>query len=320
MNMSKKYLVGQCVYDASMASLKETAKRLDSLLAEQKTVLSEGKTIDREIAQQIMNEVIVYERLIILEAAGDDPRKMVDTLDGMLMAANQLAGRLHAGVLYDVLGKYTPPSDGDLDMSDVDMWAKDLPVAEKNKATGMVKGLQKSLADVGVITKALMAIADDIGSEQGGEGGALAEIMKTLSATKADKDAMLGQALDSYDKSVNLSKHPSMLKRMGGRLGKALGNSTSGLKQKFGSELKKLVQSKAPGAAKLIDLDALVEAIMTVPVERVARAFRAYNGSVMNYVDDDFLMKMSTGRGGIMGAIKGLADMFSGAGSAPSRG
>jgi hypothetical protein len=251
------------------------------------------------MGRAIVKEAILFERLTLLEAAGQDVHHMAEMMDGMKTSAELLANRLGLEGLRSRMDAIRVP-----DVFELDSMFLSKPHLKK---------FMKDFADVAAVTKGLLALASDLGETQGGMGGSLGEVLKTLQmAGGISADGSLGQALFDYDNATT----PVNKKKFGfGRNSKAVS-----MEKKFSEGVNNILRTKSPGAVKLINPQELVAALMKQPVKQIIRAFRAYPASVTHYVDDDMLMALSKGPSGVMGVLKGLADMFQSSAAAPSRG
>lgn len=274
------------------------SKKALSKLIENYSRLAEGKRT-RNMGRAIIKEAILFEKLTLLEAAGQDVHHMAEMMDGMKMSAELLAKRLGLEGLAARMDSIRTP-----DVFELDSMFLSKPHLKK---------FMKDFADVAAVTKGLLALSSDLGETQGGLGGPLGEVFKTLQmAGGVSSDGNLGQALFAYDNATT----PMNKKKFGfGRKSKAVS-----MEKKFAEGVNNVLRTKAPGAVKLINPSELVAALMKQPIKQIIRAFRAYPASVTHYVDDDMLMALSKGPGGVMGVLKGLADMFQSGGPAPSRG
>jgi len=242
--------------------------------------------LDEAKAKKLLAEAILVERQLIIEAAGKDPQEMASMLDGMVLAIEKLAGRLGIDKLVTQMEAVHIPTDVELDSMSLNKTA--------------LKKFQKEFTDVAVIARGLIAIADDIGDLTGGEGGKLAEIISTVMATGEGKQNTLGQALWQYDKSLG-------------------GLRKKNTRQTFALAVQQILKSKAPGMLKLVDQEALLKGMMGVQAQKLVTAMKAFNGMISQFVDNEFLMKISSAPGGVMGILKRIGGMISGMGSAPTR-
>ncbi len=289
----------ETVYQEHVKELQECTTRLKALAKKiHDPVLKEGKVAPAS-ARLLIKEAIRYERLVILEAAGQDPHHVAEMMEGMLMSAGMLAQRLGAEGLAQRIESIKVPDVNTLDAMSI---RKD-----------SLKQFMKQFADVAVMTKGLLALANDLGETQGGLGGPLGEVLKTIQmAGGVSAEGNLGQALTIYDNTTA----PMQKKKFGfGR-----GAKPVSMMKKFSEGVMQILKTKAPGSVKLLNPQELVGAMLKQPVKQIIRTFRAYPASVTHYVDDDTLMSLTKGPGGVMGILKGLVDMFQGGAAAPTRG
>jgi len=270
------------LYKDNKRQLTETRLRINTLL----NSINESSRLDEAKAKKLLAEAILVERQLIIEAAGKDPQEMASMLDGMVLAIEKLAGRLGIDKLVTQMEAVHIPTDVELDSMSLNKTA--------------LKKFQKEFTDVAVIARGLIAIADDIGDLTGGEGGKLAEIISTVMATGEGKQNTLGQALWQYDKSLG-------------------GLRKKNTRQTFALAVQQILKSKAPGMLKLVDQEALLKGMMGVQAQKLVTAMKAFNGMISQFVDNEFLMKISSAPGGVMGILKRIGGMISGMGSAPTR-
>lgn len=274
--MSKTY---KELYLENHVVLTQTKLRLDALLVLREDRLTESQRIE------LFNESVLLERMLIIEAAGQDPHEMAHILDGMVLSVEKLASRLGLDSLITQMEAVHVPSDVELDSMSINKTA--------------LKKFQKEFTNVAVVVRGLMALADDVGDLSGGEGGKLAEILSTVVATGEAANNTLGQALWKYDKSLGgMRKKDTRL---------AFSNAVLGI-----------LKSKAPGFSKLVDTTALLKGLLASTAKGLVNSLRAFNGSVSQFVDNDFLMKISSQPGGFMGMLKRIGDLVTGMGSAPT--
>lgn len=296
--------------------LQECTVRLKALAQKiHNPVLKEGKCSSR-YGRLLIKEAILYERLVILEAAGQDVHHMAEMMEGMKMSAEMLAKRIGFEGLTSRLDAIRVP-----DVFELDSMFLSKPHLKK---------FMKDFADVAAITKGLMALSNDLGETQGGMGGPLGEILKSIQGgtAKMGDDHPLGHLVNTYDLDVTTMKKPNkpgLGSRIKSKLG--FGKGTAGTSQvghdsagKFTAAINNTLRTKSPGAVALINPQELTAALMKQTIKQIIRTFRAYPASVTHYVDDDMLMALSKGPGGVMGILKGLADMFQSGGAAPTRG
>jgi hypothetical protein len=279
--------------------LKECTARLKSLAKKiHDPVLIEGKCAPKN-ARLLVKEAILYERLVILEAAGQDVHHLAEMMEGMKMSAEMLAKRIGAEGLQSKLDSIRVPDVFELDAMSI--------------SKPHLKKFMKDFADVAVMTKGLLALSNDLGETQGGLSGPLGDVFKTLQmAAGPSAEGNLGQALFAYDQSTA----PMQKKKFNlGRGAKAVN-----MQKKFSEGVMQILKTKAPGSVQLLNPQELVNAMLKQPIKQIIRTFRAYPASVTHYVDDDTLMSLTKGPGGVMGILKGLADMFQGGAAAPTRG
>lgn len=291
------------------------SKKALSKLIENYSTLAEGRRT-KNMGRAIVKEAIVFERLTLLEAAGSDVHHIAEMMEGMKMSAGLLAKRLGLGGLEIWLDGFRIP-----DVFELDSMFLSKPHLKK---------FMKDFADIASLTKGLMALSNDLGETQGGQGGPLGEILKSIQGgtAKMGSDHPLGHLIDTYDLDVTSMKKPgkpSLGSRIKSKLG--FGKGTAGTDQvshntkgKFEAAISNILRTKAPASVKIINPQEMTAALMKQPIKQIIRAFRAYPASVTHYVDDDMLMALSKGPGGVMGVLKGLADMFQSSGAAPSRG
>lgn len=270
------------LYKDNKRQLTETRLRINTLL----NSINESSRLDEAKAKKLLAEAILVERQLIIEAAGKDPQEMASMLDGMVLAIEKLAGRLGIDKLVTQMEAVHIPTDVELDSMSLNKTA--------------LKKFQKEFTDVAVIARGLIAIADDIGDLTGGESGKLAEIISTVMATGEGKQNTLGQALWQYDKSLG-------------------GLRKKNTRQTFALAVQQILKSKAPGMLKLVDQEALLKGMMGVQAQKLVTAMKAFNGMISQFVDNEFLMKISSAPGGVMGILKRIGGMISGMGSAPTR-
>lgn len=286
--------LAESLHVETTSELKES-RRMLSKLVEQYVKLDEGRVSGRAaLGRALVKEAIIFERLTILEAAGQSPEQMAEMMSGMLMSAKKLAARIMADGLTMRLDTLRTPDEEELDAMSI----------RKDK----LAEFRKNFVHVAAVTKGLMAIADDISNMRGGEGGELAEVLKTLMAAGGvGAEGTLSDALFAYDNATAPMKKPGWMK----------GKPVS-MQKKFANAVATILKSKAPGAVKFLDPGDLVASMMKVPLKQLVRSFGAYNGMVTHFVDNDFLMKMTKQPMGLMGALKGAANAFMGSGMAPS--
>lgn len=279
--------------------LKLSESRLRALVAASKDPVLRESRFFEDHNRALVKEAILFERLTLIEAANADPHHTAEMMDGMITIAGMLANRLGDQELAGKLDSIRIPDVFELD--------------SMHLSKPHLKKFMKDFADVATLTKGLLALSDDLGDQQGGMGGGAQEVIKTLqSAGGFEKDGTLGNALFAYD---NASDPGHNRKKLGFGRGKQVN-----MEKKLKDSIARTLKTKAPGALKLINVDSLVNSMKAIPMERIVRAFRAYPAGVQHYVDDDMLMSLSKGPGGVMGILKGLVDLFQGGGTAPSRG
>lgn len=306
--------LAESLHRETSAELEESRKILGRLVKYHGRLYESRGRLSPSVDYALVREAIVFERLTILEAAGQSPEQMAEMMEGMLMSARKLAARIGSANLSMNLDTLETPSAEELDAMSID----------KRK----LQDFRKRFVQVSLITKGLMAIADDISNLGGGEGGPLADVVKTLvAAAGPSAEGTLGDAIFAYD---NASQPVQNTAKMGipnrGQTGATskkskLAFSGSGgvnMGKKFADAVAQTLRTKAPGAVKFLDPQDLVESMMKVPLKQLVRAWGAYNGMVSHYVDNEFLMKMSKQPGGLWNALKGVANAFMGGGMAPS--
>lgn len=291
----------------------ESKKKLSKLI-ETYSRLDEGRRT-KGMGRTLVKEAILFERLTLLEAAGQDVHHIAEMMEGMKMSAGMLAKRLGLGGLEIWLDGFRIPDVFELDSM---FLRKDL-----------LKKFMKDFADIASLTKGLMALSNDLGETQGGQGGPLGEILKSIQGgtAKMGSDHPLGHLIDTYDLDVTQMKKPkaSLGARIAGKLGFGKGKMgadqvSHNSKGKFEAAISNTLRTKSPAAVKIINPQELTAALMKQPIKQIIRAFRAYPASVTHYVDDDMLMALSKGPAGVMNILKGLADMFQSSAAAPTRG
>lgn len=299
-----------------ISQARNESKKALSKLIENYGRLAESKRTQK-MGRAIVKEAIIFERLTLLEAAGQDVHHMAEMMMGMKMSARLLVKRLGLAGLEIWLDSVRTPSNEELDAMFI---RKDL-----------LKAFMRQFADVAAVTKGLLALSNDLGETQGGMGGPLGEIIKSLQGgapTAANSDQPLRNVMNAYDMGVNRMKKPksmdSLTDRIKSRLG--FGKKSSGSfpshnsEAKFKAAVDSILRTKSPAAVKLINPQEMTQALMNQPIKQIVRAFRAYPASVTHYVDDDMLMALSKGPAGVMGILKGLADMFQNGAPSPTRG
>lgn len=281
------------LYQENVKELRLCEARLRALISQAKDPLLKESKFAKDHRRALIKEAILHERLTLLEAAGQDPHEIADTMDGMMMSAGMLANRIGAEGLSSRLDSIHVPDVYELDAMSVDK--------------GKLKQFMKTFADVAVMTKGLLALASEVGEQEGGLSGPVGEVFKTLQmAAGPAAEGSLGQALFAYDNAT------SPMKKGGFGRGKRVS-----MQKKFGDAIMNTLRTKAPGAVKLLDPASLVANMLKVPMKQLIRSFRAYDAGVKHYVDNDMLMSLTKGPGGIMGVLKGLSDMFQSGGAAP---
>lgn len=256
-----------------------------ALIAE--SVLAEDRHV---YVRELVSEAVNHEKYTILEAfesmTGDEVEQQ---FEAMLDAADLVSRSLK-------LGSLRRASDE----------ARQLGPAEQG------------LLMAGTITRLLMAVSHVFVADSESEGGKAAGMVRSLMTSREATTSSLMRALASFDAAALDVDHEE--EGFFSRFKKAVGMKRSGtgnMTERFRNELMSVVRSKAPGAARLLDLDAFVDELMNAQtsVARMVKVFKNYESYVLDYVDNDMLMSMVTQPRGIMNALKSAWQGFTSGGA-----
>lgn len=283
------------LYKQNSLKLNESKVNVNNLISEFNSI-NESKLVERkQLAKKIVKESILLERHMLIEAAGQNLDKMAEMMDGMLLTAKKLAERTANEDLTVRLDTYHVPTDEEIDA---------MSVRKDN-----LKKFMKDFADVSSITKGLMALSDDVSNLKAGEGGAIAEIIKTLMAVGGPfSEGSLGDALFAYDNATLPIKKGGFLK-----------GKTVKLTDKLLQAVTTTLKTRSPSSVKLLNPQKIVSSLLAMKMKEIVRVFSAYGGSVMHFVDNDFLLNMAKQPLGLGGVLKSISDMFMGSSMSPTK-
>jgi hypothetical protein len=278
----QKNRVTEMAHKRAVSARKESFKRLQEGLARLNSGKLQEGTVRSAAERALVREAIVLERAQILEALGGSPDQIADAYSAMISALQQLAQRTGSGELASVVAKLdaAAPEDPLTASQNPKQWAS----------------FQRVVADAAVVTKGLLGIADSLDDEGSGAGGMVASLASTHGGAHTDPLRLALRRL-----SPDNSARPGMLARLTGGGKNPAERFCAALSQAAG---------RSAGFARHVNVKALCDELLNMPVGRFLGAWRNYGSQVSEAVPESVLVQLT--KTSLAGAVK---SMFTGMGS-----
>lgn len=266
-------------------------KRLRALVAGYDSNLLREAHVVTSYQRRLVNEAIAFERAVILEAFSNmSTEDIADMYWHFKEAVSALLRSIGATKALQQFKSITAHGDEAMEMLDRGV---DIHGGYKNK-------IAKVFTDVTTIVRGLLNLTDQLTDRSSSIGDAL-NTAKSIKIGKEESWSLLG-ALQTIDKSNAPQK-----KGLWGSLKSKVTGPSKGKGAKFREGVLQAIMSHAPGAAKLIDVEDVVDGMLHLMPEEIEQPFEYFSNTITTMVDDEQLADLTAQRSWLTRALGNVA-------------